>query len=82
MWETSKKHFLALIEQALEEIRPFLQKDGGDIRVVDLKKDGVVIVELLGNCKECEMKGDTLQGGIEQIIKQRLPFIKKVKLLE
>ena len=65
------------VEAALAEIRPALQADGGNVDLVDVT-DGVVKVKLQGACAGCPMSTMTLQMGIERIIKQKLPEIKKV----
>ncbi len=65
------------IEAALAEIRPSLQADGGDVELVDIK-DGTVNVRLTGHCAGCPMSTMTLQMGIERILKQRVPEVKKV----
>ena len=65
------------VEAALEEIRPALQADGGDVELVDVT-EGVVKVRLKGACSGCPMSTMTLQQGIERILKERLPEVKEV----
>lgn len=65
------------VENALEEIRPFLQTDGGDIRLLDIKDD-VVVVELLGTCTGCTVNQMTLKSGVEMTVKKHAPEIKQV----
>ncbi len=63
-----------------QEIRPSLQMDGGDIRLVDFNEiDGVLLVELQGHCAHCPMSEYTLKAGIETELKARLPQIKEVR---
>ena len=64
---------------ALEEIRPALQADGGDVELVDVTEDGVVQVRLTGACHGCPMAQMTLQAGIEKTIKSYVPEIKSVE---
>ena len=59
-------------------IRPSLQADGGDVRLVDVNEDGVVSVELQGACKGCPMSQMTLANGVERILKERVPGVTKV----
>jgi len=66
------------VEKVLEKIRPFLQRDGGDVKLVDVTPDGVVKVKLLLACAGCPMASMTLKNGIEKAIKQELPEIKSV----
>jgi len=69
------------IEKALDEIRPFLQSDGGNIELVDIDND-VVKVRLLGNCVDCSVNQMTLKNGVEMTIKKHVPSIKKVVSVE
>ncbi|WP_070137616.1 NifU family protein [Crocinitomix algicola] len=66
------------IEIALDSIRPFLQKDGGDVEFVELTDDKVVKVKLLGACESCSMSAMTLKAGIEESIKNAIPEIIRV----
>ncbi|MFH1541275.1 MAG: NifU family protein [Elusimicrobiota bacterium] len=69
------------IEEALKKIRPFLQRDGGDVKLVDVTPDGVVKVELLLACKCCPMASVTLKNGIEKALKKEVPEIKSVEAI-
>lgn len=66
------------VAAVLELIRPSLQADGGDVRLVDVNEDGVVSVELQGACKGCPMSQMTLANGVERILKGRVPGVTKV----
>ena len=68
----------AQVEEALALVRPRLQMDGGDIRLVDVLEDGTVQVELQGACKGCPMAGLTLASQVECVLKDRIPEITKV----
>jgi len=65
------------IEKALEEIRPFLQADGGDIKLVSVDKE-IVKVELMGACTGCSVNQMTLKNGVEATIKRYAPQIQRV----
>ncbi|RMH02944.1 MAG: NifU family protein [Aquificota bacterium] len=67
------------IEAVLDEIRPALRFDGGDIELVDITEDGTVLVRLMGACSGCGMSVLTLKAGVERAIKNRFPEIKEVK---
>lgn len=67
------------VEEALNQIRPALQRDGGDVQLVDVTLDGVVKVKLVGACGTCPMSILTLKRGIEATLKQRLPEISSVE---
>lgn len=66
------------MEQALEEIRPFLRNDGGDISLVSIEGDKLVKVRLEGNCVGCSVNQMTLKSGVEMTIKKYAPQIEKV----
>ncbi len=67
------------IEKVLDEIRPALRFDGGDVELVDVQEDGTVLVRLMGACSGCGMSVLTLKAGIERALKQKFPDIKEVK---
>lgn len=65
----------AKVQAALDELRPAIQMDGGDVELVDITEDGVVQVRLMGACGGCPMSMVTLQAGIERIIRRKVPEI-------
>ena len=67
------------VEAAIEKIRPNLQADGGDLELVDVTKDGIVKVRLVGACAGCPMSTMTLTFGIERELKKQVPGVKKVQ---
>jgi Fe-S cluster biogenesis protein NfuA len=68
------------VMKAIEELRPYLQADGGDIELADVDEDkGVVKVRLKGACVGCPMSQSTLQLGVEQFLKKKIPEIKWVE---
>jgi Fe-S cluster biogenesis protein NfuA len=67
------------IEIALQSIRPFLQKDGGDVEFVEVTKENVVRVRLLGACETCAMSTMTLRAGIEEAVKNAIPEVRSVE---
>ncbi len=66
------------IEEALNQVRPYLESDGGDIRLIEVTDDYVVKVKLLGACSDCQVSMMTLKAGVEQAIKRVLPEVKEV----
>lgn len=66
------------VEAALEEIRPFLQSDGGDISLLSIENDVVVRVQLQGACVGCSVNQMTLKSGVEMTIKKHAPQIEQV----
>ncbi len=67
------------VQEALNNIRPTLQKDGGDVVLVDVLKNGTVKVQLTGACEACPMSKSTIKEGIEKFLKAEVPFVKDVK---
>ena len=65
------------VSQALEDVRPSLQLDGGDVELVEVD-DGVVRVRLLGHCAGCHMSQMTVKMGIESYLKKKVPGVKSV----
>ena len=76
-----EKSLLKNIENALEEIRPFLKNDGGDISLVSIEKD-IVKVKFEGACSTSTVNQMTLKSGVEMIIKKHAPQIQKVVSIE
>lgn len=73
-----KVKIIERVEKALDEIRPYLQTDGGNVKVLDVDSDMVVSLELLGACGTCPMSVMTMKAGIEEAIKRQVPEINDV----
>lgn len=73
------KEIIAKIEEALEQVRPYLQADGGNVNFLEVTEDNIVKLELLGACRSCSMSMMTLKAGIEETIKRAVPQIKGVE---
>ena len=67
----------AKVKEVLDKVRPALQRDGGDVELVEVS-DGTVKLKLTGACAGCPMSTLTLKNGIERILKQEVPEVKKV----
>ena len=70
------------VQNALDEIRPFLQSDGGDISLISIEDDNSVKVRLEGNCVGCTVNQMTLKSGVEMTIKKHAPQIERVINIE
>jgi Fe-S cluster biogenesis protein NfuA len=66
------------VQTALDEIKPALEADGGDVELVDVSDEGVVKVRLTGACRGCPMGMQTLKLGIEKHLKQKVPEVSEV----
>ena len=67
------------VREVLEEIRPALQAHGGDVELVEVCDDGVVKVRLTGACVGCPMSQMTLGMGVERMLKEKIPEVKRVE---
>lgn len=63
---------------ALDQLRPFLHADGGDMELVDITDDAIVQVRMLGSCSDCSMSQMTIKGGLEEALKMAAPELKGV----
>lgn len=70
-----KSQLLERIDAALDDVRPHLAVDGGNVEVVDVTDDNIVKIKWLGACEGCSMSVMTMRAGIEQAIRSKLPQI-------
>lgn len=66
------------VNEVLDKIRPSIQADGGDVELIDIREDNVVVVRLKGACGSCPMSTLTLKAGIERILKENIPEVAEV----
>jgi Fe-S cluster biogenesis protein NfuA len=66
------------VEKVINQIRPNLQADGGDVELVEVTEDGIVKVRLMGACRGCPMSQMTLKMGIEKFLKKEIPEVREV----
>ena len=81
MSENNKEELSKKVMNVLEQIRPYLQQDGGDIKFIEITDDNVVNVELLGACGSCPYSTMTLKNGVETAVLKALPEIKSVEAI-
>jgi len=67
------------VREALEDVRPMLQADGGDVELVGVTEDGIVRVRLQGACQGCPMSQMTIKSGIERLLKEKVPGVVEVE---
>jgi Fe-S cluster biogenesis protein NfuA len=67
------------VQAVLDQVRPMLQRDGGDVELIEVTADGIVKVKLQGACGSCPMSTMTLKMGIEKAIKEQIPEIVEVQ---
>ncbi|MCH2083232.1 MAG: NifU family protein [Saprospiraceae bacterium] len=78
---TEKQDLIAKIDHALNDVRPHLAVDGGNVEVVDITENKIVRVKWLGSCENCTMSAMTLKAGIEQAIKNKIPEVNGVEAI-
>jgi Fe-S cluster biogenesis protein NfuA len=67
------------VNESLDQLRPFLVADGGDMELIEITQEGVARVRLLGACSDCSMSMMTLKAGLEEAVKKVAPEIKSVE---
>lgn len=78
---TRQEKLYAEVKAALDKIRPYLEADGGDVKIVEITDEKVVMIELLGACGSCPMSTLTMKAGVEETIKREVPEIKSVEAI-
>lgn len=78
---SEKDRLLQRIDQALDDVRPHLAVDGGNVELVDITEERIVQIKWLGNCQNCNMSIMTMRAGIEQAIKFKVPEVAGVEAL-
>jgi Fe-S cluster biogenesis protein NfuA len=72
------EELIAIVKVSIEQLRPFLKDDGGDMELIDITEEGIVRVKLLGACSSCSMSVMTLKAGLEEELLKLTPQIKGV----
>lgn len=78
----SKRSLMERVEQALDDIRPALINDGGNVELVDIGDDMIARMVLVGHCSGCPMAQMTLKMGIERVVRQQVPEIVGVEAVQ
>ncbi|HOF80036.1 MAG: NifU family protein [Bacteroidales bacterium] len=77
----NNEELIRKVKNVIDQIRPYLQSDGGDIEFVELTSDNIVNVKLLGACGSCPYSTMTLKNGVENAMKRAIPEIKSVEAI-
>jgi Fe-S cluster biogenesis protein NfuA len=80
--ELNKEEISGKVNEAIEQLRPFLHADGGDMELVEITDDAVARVRLLGACSDCSMSVMTLKAGLEEAVKIMAPEILSVEAVD
>ncbi len=81
MSATEKEALWTKVDAALDDIRPHLKVDGGNVELVEISDDMEVKIRWMGNCESCSMSAMTMRAGVEQSIKNKVPNIKSVEAI-
>ena len=68
-----------LIEGALDSVRPYLEADGGNVKLAEVTDDLIVRLELMGSCQTCPMNAMTFRAGLEESIRRAVPYVLRVE---
>jgi len=79
--ELNSDEILARVEHALNGLRPYLEADGGNIRVLEFTPDQIVRLEFLGNCGNCPMSSMTFRAGVEEAIRREVPEVRQIEVV-
>lgn len=71
-----------IVLKAIEDLRPYLHNDGGDMELVEITAENKVIIKLLGACKSCSVSSVTIKAGLEENLKVLIPEIKGVEAVQ
>ena len=74
-------NIVSRIESSLDGIRPYLEADGGNIKVLEITEDKTLRLEFVGNCGSCPMSTMTFKAGVEEAIKRLVPEIKNIEVI-
>jgi Fe-S cluster biogenesis protein NfuA len=77
----TKEEITHRVESALDGIRPYLEADGGNVRILDLSTDNILKLEFVGACGNCPMSTMTFKAGVEEAIKRAVPEIKNIEVV-
>ncbi len=79
--QLKSEELIQRIETSLDNIRPYLEADGGNVRVLEITKDNVVRLEFTGNCGNCRLSTMTFKAGVEEAIRKSVPEIRSIEVI-
>jgi Fe-S cluster biogenesis protein NfuA len=77
----NKEEITLRVESALDSIRPYLEADGGNVRVLEISANNILKLEFVGACGNCPMSTMTFKAGVEEAIKRVVPEIKTIEVV-
>lgn len=79
--KTKQEELHEKVEASLDSIRPYLQADGGNVKVLDITHDHILKLEFTGNCGSCKMSTMTFKAGVEEAVKKSVPEIQHIEVI-
>ena len=79
--KTRKEDLAQRVETSLDSIRPYLEADGGNVRILEITRDNVLRLEFVGNCGSCAMSTMTFKAGVEDAIRRAVPELKAIEVV-
>jgi Fe-S cluster biogenesis protein NfuA len=77
----ANEDIISRIEASLDDIRPYLEADGGNIKVLEVTEDKTLRLEFMGNCGSCPMSTMTFKAGVEEAVRRLVPEIKNIEVI-
>ena len=79
--KSRKEELTQRVESSLDAIRPYLEADGGNVRILEITRENVLRLEFVGNCGSCAMSTMTFKAGVEDAIKRAVPELKGIEVV-
>jgi Fe-S cluster biogenesis protein NfuA len=79
--KTKKDDLTQRIEASLDNIRPYLEADGGNVRILEITRENILRLEFMGNCGSCAMSTMTFKAGVEDAIRRAVPELKGIEVV-
>ncbi len=79
--KSRKEELAQRVESSLDSIRPYLEADGGNVRILEITRENILRLEFIGNCGSCAMSTMTFKAGVEDAIKRAVPELKGIEVV-
>jgi Fe-S cluster biogenesis protein NfuA len=79
--KSRKEELAQRVESSLDSIRPYLEADGGNVRILEITRDNILRLEFVGNCGSCAMSTMTFKAGVEDAIRRTVPELKGIEVV-
>jgi Fe-S cluster biogenesis protein NfuA len=79
--KSKKEELTQRVESSLDSIRPYLEADGGNVRILEITRENILKLEFVGNCGSCAMSTMTFKAGVEDAVKRAVPELKGIEVV-